>query len=206
MKWLIGLMAGFIVAAGAQAQTAATPPDVMVKNVTDEVLTIVRTDKDIKKGNTQRAISLVEAKVLPHFDFARMTALAMGRDWRKATPEQQKTLTEQFKTLLVRTYSKALTEYRDQTIEYRPVKFQPADTDVTVRTLIKQAGAKPIDLNYYLEKSDAEWKVYDISVGGVSLVTNYRSEFTQAVSQDGIDGLIKRLEAKNQSGGAAKKS
>ncbi len=203
MKWLLGLMAGLIVAVGAQAQAAVETPDVLVKNVTDEVLDIVRKDKDIQSGNTKRAVELVEVKVLPHFNFARMTALAVGKDWRQATPAQQKALTDEFQTLLVRTYSKALTEYRNQTIDFKPLKAQPADTEVTVRTLIKQSGAKPIDLNYDLEKNSGEWKVYDISVGGVSLVTNYRTEFAQEVSRSGIDGLIKRLQTKNKSGEAA---
>ncbi len=203
MKWLIGLMAAFIFGAGAQAQAALETPDVLVKNVTNEVLEIVRNDKEIQTGNTKRAVELVQAKVLPHFNFARMTSLAVGKDWRQASAAQQKALTEEFETLLVRTYSKALTEYRDQTIDFKPLKAQSSDTDVTVRTLIKQSGAKPIELNYDLEKNDAEWKVYDISVGGVSLVTNYRTEFAQEVSRSGIDGLIKRLQVKNKSGEAA---
>ncbi len=204
MKRLLGLMASFVLFAGASAQSVAQSvdlaPDVLIKNVTTEVLDIVRKDKEIQNGNTKRAIDLVETKVLPYFNFTRMTALAMGKDWRQASPAQQKILSEEFHTLLVRTYSKALTEYRNQTIEFKPFKSQPADTDVTVRTQIAQAGAKSIELDYSLEKSDKGWKVYDIAVGGVSLVTNYRSEFAQEISQTGVDGLIKRLQAKNKSG------
>ena len=200
MKWLIGMVAGFVLATGVGAQETA--PDALVKDVTEEVLTIVRADKDIQSGNTKKAIELVEAKVLPHFNFARMTQLAMARDWRQASPAQQKTLVDEFRTLLVRTYSKALTEYKKQTIEYKPFKMQPNDTDVKVRTEIKQAGGKPIQLDYYLEKQQG-WKVYDIEVGGISLVTNYREFFATEVRNGGIDGLIKSLQTKNKSGEAS---
>ncbi|CAG0984926.1 Intermembrane phospholipid transport system binding protein MlaC [Rhodocyclaceae bacterium] len=204
MKWLFGMLAGLVVAAGAWADTPAEglAPDALIKNVTEEVLEIVRKDKDIQSGNTKKAIELVEAKVLPHFNFTRMTQLAMARDWRQATPAQQKTLVDEFRTLLVRTYSKALTEYKNQTIEYKPFKMQAADTDVKVRTDIKQPGGKPIQLDYYLEKQNPGWKVYDIEVGGISLVTNYRESFAQEVRNGGIDGLIKSLQTKNKSGEA----
>jgi phospholipid transport system substrate-binding protein len=198
MKWLIVMLTGLLVWSGAWADEIA--PDVMVKNVANDVLEIVRKDKDIQTGNTRKAVDLVEAKVLPHFNFVRMTSLAVGKDWRQASPAQQKTLIDEFHTLLVRTYSKALTEYRNQTIEYKPLKMQPGDTDVTVRTQIHQSGAKPVQIDYNLEKADGGWKVYDISVGGVSLVTNYRSSFAEEVSANGIDGLIKSLRGKNQSG------
>ena len=204
MKWLFGMLAGLVVAAGAWADTPAEglAPDALIKNVTEEVLEIVRKDKDIQSGNTKKAIDLVEAKVLPHFNFTRMTQLAMARDWRQSTPAQQKTLVDEFRTLLVRTYSKALTEYKNQTIEYKPFKMQAADTDVKVRTDIKQPGGKPIQLDYYLEKQNPGWKVYDIEVGGISLVTNYRESFAQEVRNGGIDGLIKSLQSKNKSGEA----
>ncbi len=198
MKWLIAVLAGLLISSGAGADEIA--PDVMIKNVANDVLDVVRKDKDIQTGNARKAVELVEAKVLPHFNFTHMTSLAVGKDWRQASPAQQKALIEEFRTLLVRTYSKALTEYRDQTIEYKPLKMQPGDTDVTVRTQIHQSGAKPVQLDYNLEKSDRGWKVYDISVGGVSLVTNYRGSFGQEVSANGIDGLIKILHSKNQSG------
>jgi phospholipid transport system substrate-binding protein len=198
MKWLIVMLTGLLVWSGAWADEIA--PDVMVKNVANDVLEIVRKDKDIQTGNTRKAVDLVEAKVLPHFNFVRMTSLAVGKDWRQASPAQQKTLIDEFHTLLVRTHSKALTEYRNQTIEYKPLKMQPGDTDVTVRTQIHQSGAKPVQIDYNLEKADGGWKVYDISVGGVSLVTNYRSSFAEEVSANGIDGLIKSLRGKNQSG------
>ena len=200
MKRFIAMMAGLVLAAGVGAQEAA--PDALVRGVTEDVLTIVRADKDIQSGNTKKAIELVEAKVLPHFNFTRMTQLAMARDWRQATPPQQKTLTDEFRTLLVRTYSKALTEYKSQTIDYKPLKMQPADTDVKVRTEIKQPGGKPIPLDYYLDKQSQGWKVYDIEVGGISLITNYREFFATEVRNGGIDGLIKSLQTKNKSGEA----
>lgn len=200
MKWLVGLMAGLAFAAGVSAEEVA--PDALVKSVTDDVLAIVRSDKDIQSGDHRKAIALVDAKVLPHFNFQRMTQLAMARDWRQTTPEQQKTLVDEFRTLLVRTYSKALTEYKNQSIDYRPLKMQPGDTDVKVRTDIKQPGGKPIQLDYYLEKQPQGWKVYDIEVGGISLITNYREFFAGEARKGGIDGVIKSLQAKNKSGEA----
>ncbi|HEX8962096.1 MAG TPA: ABC transporter substrate-binding protein [Rhodocyclaceae bacterium] len=201
MKWLFGIAAGLVLAASVHAEETA--PDALVKSVTEEVLTIVRKDKDIQNGNTKKAVELVETKVLPYFNFAHMTQLAVARDWRQATPAQQKTLTDEFRLLLVRTYSKALTEYKNQTIDYKPFKMQPSDTDVKVRTEIKQPGGKPIQLDYYLEKQDKGWKVYDIEVAGVSLIINYRESFATEVRQGGIDGLIKSLQTKNKSGEAA---
>lgn len=200
MKWLSSLLAGLMIIAGT-ASAEELAPDTLVRNVTDEVLDIVRKDRDIQSGNTKRAIELVDAKVLPHFNFARMTALAMGKEWRQAAPPQRQSLTDEFRTLLVRTYSKALTEYRNQTVDYRPLKMQPADTEVRVRTEIKQPGGKPIQLDYFLEKNTG-WKVYDIEVAGVSLVTNYRDSFAQEIRAGGIDGLIKSLQAKNKTGEA----
>ena len=190
--------ASFFLSPGALAQPMA--PDALVKSVTDEVLDIIRKDKDIKAGSTRRAIELVEQKVLPHFNFTRMTALAVGKDWRQATPEQQKVLTEEFRDLLVRTYSNALIAYKNESVDYRPFKMQPGETDVTVRTQIHQAGARqPITLDYSLEKNGSAWKVYDVVVAGVSLVTNYRSSFATEIRNGGIDGLIKTLKAKNAS-------
>lgn len=201
MKSLFALFSGLLIATTAMAQEVA--PDVLVKTVTNEVLEIVRKDKDIQSGNTKKAIDLVEVKVLPHFNFTRMTQLAMARDWRQANPPQQKTLTDEFHALLVRTYSKALTEYKNQTIDFKPFALKAGETDVRVRTEIKQSGAgKNIELDYWLEKSPTGWKVYDIEVGGISLVTNYRESFATEVRNNGIDGLIKSLQAKNKSGEA----
>ncbi|MDK9714249.1 MAG: ABC transporter substrate-binding protein [Sulfuritalea sp.] len=201
MKSLFAFFSGLLIATTAMAQEVA--PDVLVKNVTNEVLDIVRKDKDIQSGNTKKAIDLVDAKVLPHFNFTRMTQLAMARDWRQTTPAQQKVLTDEFRILLVRTYSKALTEYKNQTVNFKPFTLKAGETDVRVRTEIKQAGAgKNIELDYFLEKSGTAWKVYDIEVGGISLVTNYRESFASEVRNNGIDGLIKSLQAKNKSGEA----
>jgi len=198
MKWLSAIVAALSLNAAALAQELS--PDQLIKNVTTEVLDIVRKDKDIQSGSHKKAIDLVEAKVLPHFNFSRMTQLAVARDWKQASPAQQKALTEEFRTLLVRTYSKALTEYKNQTIDFRPFKMQPADTDVKVRTQIEQAGTKAIGLDYYLDKQATGWKVYDIEVAGVSLVTNYRDSFAHEVRQGGIDGLIRTLQTKNKAG------
>ena len=173
-------------------------PETLVQSVATEVLGIIKNDKDIQSGDAKKVIALVEEKILPHFDFARMTALAMGLNWRKATAEQKAQLTDQFRTLLVRTYSTALTKYRDQTIEYKPLRAQPGDTDVTVRSLIMQPGAEAITIDYSMEKTSASWKVYDVTVAGISLVTTYRDAFTQEVRKAGVDGLIKRLADKNR--------
>lgn len=173
-------------------------PDALVREVSDDVLTIVRQDKAIQSGDTRRVIDLVEEKVLPHFNFRRMTMLAVGKDWRQASPEQQGKLVEAFRTLLVRTYSNALTQYRDQTIGYKPAKFGEADTSVRVQTEVRQAGAQPINIDYTLEKTAEGWKVFDVVVAGVSLVTNYRGTFAQEIRTGGVDGLIKSLEQKNR--------
>lgn len=195
-----GLTAALLIwsfAAAAPVFAEEQTPDAMIKGVTNEVLQIVRTDKELQSGNTKRAIELVEQKVLPHFNFTRMTQLAVGRDWRTATPEQQQLLAEEFKTLLVRTYSNALTSYRDQAVDFKPFKMQPGETDVVVRSEIKQPGGQPVQLDYSLSKSNSDWKVYDVVVAGVSLVTNYREQFMQEVRNGGIDGLIKSLQKKN---------
>ena len=196
MKSLLSVVLGFFVAVSV-ALANEEAPDALIHKVTDDVLNIVRQDKDIRNGNTKKAIELVEAKVLPHFNFQRMTALAMGRDWNKANPEQKKRLADEFKTLLVRTYSNALTGYKDQTIRYKPSKMQGGDTEVLVRTEIVQPGNKPIPLDYSLEKQADGWKVYDVVVAGVSLVTNYRDTFNQEVRANGVDGLIETLAKKN---------
>ena len=202
MKWLLSLLFASFVAGSACAQET---PDVLVKNVTNEVLEIVRKDKDIQAGNTKKAVALVEAKVLPHFNFDHMTQLAVGRNWTDANATQRKALVNEFRTLLVRTYSKALTEYRKQTIEFKPFAMKPGETDVMVRTQIPKPGSQPTVIDYSLEKVGTSWKVYDIAVAGVSLVTNYRGSFAEEVTRSGIDGLIASLQTKNKSGVVAKK-
>lgn len=198
MKQLFSLLAGmFLLASNVFAADEA--PDVLVKRVTEEVLNIVRSDKDIQSGNSKKVIQLVEVKVLPHFNFLRMTSLAVGKDWNKASPEQKKRLAKEFETLLVRTYSNALTAYKNQTIIYKPLRMQPGDTDVLVRTEIRQPGQQAVQLDYGVEKQDnGAWKVYDVVVAGISLVTNYRETFAQEVRNGGIDGLIATLADKNK--------
>ena len=197
MKSLFTLMLGLTLAAsGALAQ--GDSPDAMIKEVTEEVLSIVRQDKDIQGGNTAKAIALVEARALPHFNFQRMTALAMGRDWRKTDAGQQQRLVDEFRTLLVRTYSNALTGYKDQTLRYKPLSPPVSEGNVVVRTEVLQPGGKPIPLNYSVEKGAEGWKIYDVVVAGVSLVTNYRDTFTQEVRANGVEGLIKMLSDKNK--------
>jgi len=196
MKKLIVLVFAALFATLVLAQEA---PDVLVKRVTEEVLDIVRQDKNIQNGDSRKAIELVDAKVIPHFNFAHMTALAVGKEWRKASPQQQQQLTAEFKTLLVRTYSNALTSYKNQRVIFKPFRMNPGDSDVQVRTEVDQPGNKPVQLDYSLEKLDAGWKVYDVNVAGISLVTNYREQFGQEIRNGGIDGLIKTVAAKNKS-------
>ena len=194
---LLALVASFALSAYAQEA-----PDAMVKRVSQDVLQTIKSDPKIQSGDQARIREVMEAKLAPNFDFERMTALAMGRNWRDATPEQQKRLTVEFKTLLVRTYSGALTQYRDQTIDYKPLRADPNASEVLVRTEVIRQGQPPVQIDYGMEKKDGAWKAYDVVVGGVSLVTNYRDEFTEQVRAGGIDGLIKTLATKN--GGGAK--
>jgi phospholipid transport system substrate-binding protein len=177
---------------------AQEAPDAMVKRIAEETLATIRSDKDLQAGNPAKVKTLIESKLVPHFDTARMTALAMGRNWRSATPEQQKELVEQFKTLLIRTYSNALTNYRDNTMSYKPLRANPGDNEVVVRTEVTRPGQAPIQIDYSMEKTPEGWKAYDVIVAGVSLVTNYRDDFNETVRSSGVDGLIKALQAKNQ--------
>jgi phospholipid transport system substrate-binding protein len=181
----------------AAAQDLA--PDVLVKNVTSEVVDLITKDREIRSGNRAKLMEVIEAKVLPHFNFAAMTALAMGQNWRKASAEQKKRLTDEFRTLLVRTYASALAAYSEQRFDYRPLRAKPTDTDVTVNVRVLQPGAQAVPIDYSMEKTAAGWKVYDVMVGGVSLVANYRTEFGNTVRESGIDGLIRNMQAKNRS-------
>jgi phospholipid transport system substrate-binding protein len=207
---ILGLGAA-VLAFGALAQAPAASsteaPDVLVKNVTLEVVDIIVKDKEIQAGSRAKLIGLIEEKVLPHFDFASMTALALGQNWNKATPEQKKKLIEEFKTLLVRTYASAIGAFSNQKFDFRPLRAKATDTDVTVSVRVLQPGAQPVPIDYSMEKTASGWKVYDVMVGGVSLVANYRTEFSNAVRASGIDGLIKNLQSKNHSPapGAGKK-
>lgn len=197
-RLLIGLMAVFCWAAAPAGAQNMAPPDALAKSVTDEVLAVLRADKDIQAGDRKKVIDLVEKKVLPHFNFVRMTQLAAGRYWREASAEQRKALVEEFRTLLVQTYAATFTAYRDQQIEYRPLRMQPNETEVVVKSLINQPGGKPVTVDYRMEKSDAGWKVYDVVVGDLSLVQSYRGTFSTEVQKGGIDGLVKALAEKNK--------
>jgi phospholipid transport system substrate-binding protein len=194
-RTLITLFTAFV-ALGAWAQEA---PDALVKRVTDELLAMIKSDKDLQSGNTRKVVELAEAKVLPHFDFARMTRLAVGRNWAQASDPQKEALVKEFRTLLVRTYSTSLTAYRNQAIEVKPMKMAPQDNDVTVRTAVIQQGGPPIPIDYSMEKADSGWKVYDVVIDGVSLVTTYRGSFNDQIQKGGIDGLVKTLADRNRS-------
>ncbi|SHN39240.1 phospholipid-binding protein MlaC [Rhizobacter sp. OV335] len=186
-----------VASATAFAQQA---PDQLVKQVSSEVLDAAKADKSIQAGDVKQVSALVEAKVMPHVNFQRMTASAVGRYWRQATPEQQKKLQDEFKTLLVRTYSGALAQVRDQTVQLKPMRSTPADTEVIVRTEIRGKG-DPIQLDYRLEKAADGWKIYDVNVLGVWLVENYRNSFAQEIGAGGIDGLIAKLVERNKAAG-----
>ena len=172
-------------------------PDALVKEVSTQVLEVVKGDKGIQNGNQKRTQELIEEKVLPHFDFTHMMSFAMGRDWKLANPEQQKTLTAEFKTLLMRTYSNAFLGFKNDTVTVRPGVVPPAATDATVRTLINRPSGQPVRLDYTLAKTPAGWKVYDVIVAGSSLVTVYRQQFHQKVEAGGLDGLMKFLQDGN---------
>ena len=189
--------AAIVLAAGAMAQEMT--PDALVKNVTLEVVEILQKDKDIQKGDRKKVIALIETKVLPHFNFQTMTSSAVGRNWNKANAEQKARLMDEFKTLLVRTYASALASYSNQKFDFRPLRAKPTDTDVTVNVRVMQTGAQPMTIDYDMEKRPGGWKVWDVRVGGISLVANYRTEFDNQVREAGIDGLIKTLQTKNRS-------
>lgn len=180
-------------------QAQSVPPDVLVKTITDDVTAALKKDKDIQAGDAKKAADLIETMIVPHFDFTRMTRIAVARNWRSATPEQQKELATEFKTLLVRTYSSALVNYKEHQIDYKPLRAKPEDDEVTVKSDVKPSGStQPVTIDYELEKTANGWKIYDVKVDGVSLVTTYRDTFATEVRERGIDGLIKSLAAKNR--------
>lgn len=187
-----------VIALGASSTALAQQaPDKLVRTVADDVLATLRQDQELRAGSQTKFAELLEQKVAPHFDFERMTRLAVGRGWRQATPEQQKALVEQFHNLLIRSYATAYTAYKDIAIDVKPVRMQTGDSDVQVRTEIKIPDGQPISVDYSMYKSGSDWKIYDVTVEGVSLVTTYRSTFADEIRQSGIDGLIKSLQAKN---------
>ena len=185
----------------AQAQQA---PDALVKQVSNEVLDAAKADKSVQAGDVSKVMALVESKVMPHVNFQRMTSSAVGRYWRQATPEQQQRLQEEFKKLLVRTYSGALAQVKDQSVQLKPLRAGASDTEVVVRTEVRGKG-DPIQLDYRLEKAGDTWKIYDVNVMGIWLVENYRNTFAQEISAGGIDGLIAKLAERNK-GAAPSKS
>lgn len=180
----------------------ASAPDQLIRQLSLETIEALKADKEIQAGNVNKIIALVDAKVMPYVNFQRMTASAVGRFWRQATPEQQTKLQSEFKTLLVRTYAGALTQVKDQTIGLKPLRAQPTDTEVVVRTEIRGKG-DPIQLDYRLEKTDSQWKIYDVNVLGIWLADQYRNSFAQEIGANGIDGLIKSLADKNAKAASA---
>ena len=203
MKQIFRMIAVFLCAIGV-AQAEVLAPDALIRKTVDEVIAVIKQDKDIQAGDQKKIVALVDAKVLPHFDFERMTQLAVGRPWRTATPEQRQALVREFRNMLVRTYTKVFSVYRDQAVDVKPVKLAADATEVTVLTTITKPGTQPIPVNYEMKKSDNGWKAYDIFIEGVSMVMSYRGTFTTEVEKSGIDGLIKMLSDKNASLAQAK--
>lgn len=200
MKRMTVLLATAVLAFSTWAAAETVAPDVLVKNTATEVLDILRKDKDIQNGDMKKVVALTEEKILPHFNFERMSQLVLGRNWPKAGKEQQEKFVSEFRNLLVRTYSSALAKYRNQTMEYKPLRAQPGDTRVVVKTLILQSGGQPVKVDYSLEKYGDAWKVVDVTIEDVSIVTSYRSQFDETVKKDGMDNLIQKLADKNKQG------
>ncbi len=192
--------------AGMNAQLAWSQesPDALVRKNTTEILAALKADKDLAAGNQKKIEKLADEKILPLFNFVRMTQLAVGRNWKDASDAQKKSLIDEFRTLLVRTYSTSLTQFRNQTIDVKPTKMAATDAEVVVKTQVIQPGGQPIPIDYSLEKSGDSWKVYDVLIDGVSLVTNYRSSFNTEIQKSGIDGLIKSLSDRNSKNAAQK--
>ena len=204
-RFLISLAVSLATGAFSLAASAQEAPDALVKRVSNELLELVRTDKDLAAGNQRKVVEVAEQKVLPHFDFERMTRLAVGRNWQQANDAQKQALIKEFRTLLVRTYSSSLSAYRNQTIEVKPLKMSAQDKDTTVRTQVIQPGGPPIPIDYAMEKgADGSWKVYDVVVDGASLVTTYRGSFNDQIQKGGIDGLVKTLQDRNKAPDAPK--
>ncbi|WP_256078740.1 phospholipid-binding protein MlaC [Massilia sp. YIM B04103] len=199
IKQLIALATvAFAVSATAAPAPANEAPDALVKRISQEVLDTAKADKEIQAGNQKRVMDLVETKILPYVDFQRMTSLAAGRYWREATPDQQKQLSTEFRTLLIFTYSGALSQVKNETIEFKPLRADPSDTEVEVRSQVNVTRGEPVPLNYRVAKSAAGWKIYDINVLGAWLVETYKGTFASEISKGGIDGLIKALANKNK--------
>ncbi len=202
-RWISTLVSFALALSVATAAHAEVAPDALAKSTTNEVLNIVRQDKDIRTGNSKKILDLVEQKILPNFDFVHMTQLAVGKHWPKSTPEQQQALVDEFRTMLVRTYSSALSSVADYKIEFKPFNSAPGDTEVTVNTEVSKPGAPPIPIDYRMEKKSGAWKVFDVLVDNVSLVTVYRNSFNSEVRRNGVDGLIAALQRRNQAPGGS---
>ncbi len=198
VRFLAAIAAVFLSTMNVQAAEMLAP-DVLVKNTASNVLEVIKSDKDIQAGDNKKIVSITEEKIVPHFDFERMSRLVLGRAWKAASKDQQVKFTAEFRNLLVRTYSVALAKYRNQSIEYKPFKMAATDDDVVVKTQIIQPGGQSIPIDYALEKGDTEWKVYDVKIDGISLVTNYRGQFSNELKQDNMDALIQKLVDKNHS-------
>ena len=181
---------------------AIESPDALVKRTAEDVLVIVKTDQAIQAGDQEKLFALAEEKILPNFSFDKVSRMVLGKNWTKATPDQKVAFQKEFRTLLLRTYATALSKYKNQTIEYAPLRMAEGSSTASVKTSILQQGGQPIAVNYTLEKQADAWKVYDIVIEGVSLVTNYRGQFSQEVRQNGMDSLIKKLADKNKAAGA----
>jgi len=175
-----------------------TSPDILVDHTAQEILAIIKQDKEIQSGNKAKILALVESKILPHFNFTRMTRLAMGKNWRKATPQQKREIVKEFRTLLVRTYYKALSLYSDHTIKVTPLKPLAGATDATVKTQVIQSHGQPVPINYSMGKTSNGWKVYDVTVAGISLIINYRGSFNSQIRKGGVEGLLNTLAEKNR--------
>lgn len=202
-QWMVAAVMAISTISTMSVQAAQEAPDELVKRISNEVLAAIKADPAIQAGDTNRIVALVDSKIMPNVNFTRMTSSAVGRYWRQATPEQQKALQDEFKTLLVRTYSGALGEVKDQTLSFRPMRARPEDKEVVVRSEVRGKG-EPIQLDYRLEKTEQGWKIYDLNVLGVWLVETYRSQFAQEISAKGIDGLIQSLAQRNKAGASPK--
>jgi phospholipid transport system substrate-binding protein len=196
-QWMSSLLVAGAVFASPMVFAAEEGPDAMVQRISTEVMDAVKADAAIQAGDVDRIVTLVDTKIMPNVNFSRMTASAVGKFWRQATPEQQAKLQTEFKTLLVRTYAGALGEVKDQSLSFKPTRFRPEDTDVVVRSVVRGRG-EPIQLDYRLEKGADGWKIYDLNVLGIWLVDTYRSQFAQEINSNGLDGLIATLTQRNK--------
>jgi len=204
MKYILGVFVGLLCAGSVTAEMLA--PDALIRNTVQDVIAVIKTDKDIQAGDQEKTLALVEEKVLPHFDFERMTQLAVGKYWRTASPEQKQALEREFRNMLVRTYTKVFSVYRDQVIEVKPLKISGDVAEATVQTTISKPGSAVIPVNYEMKKKPNGWKAFDIYIEGVSMVMSYRGTFSSEIQKNGIDGLIKTLSDKNVASGVALRS